>query len=960
MANNSFKILFLVGLTLFAGFTKSLNAQFFETGDPPANVRWRTFYSEHFQFIFPEDFELLTREYAVSFDQAWEKVTQQLRHSPDAVPVIIHPHVSQSNGLVAWAPRRMEIYPVTPQTIDGQSWIRLLAIHEIRHVAQISKLNQGFTSFLTLMAGEAGTGLTAGLIPSWFYEGDAVYAETAFSLAGRGRDPSFEMKIKAQVTDDKRIFSYDKSLFRSYRDFVPNHYEYGYQLVSFASEKYGHDIWVNTLNFTARNPFIPFSFRAGLKNQIGITPSELYRKTIDYRKNHWKNELQSNKTTDHLTFSPEKSDFINYYSPQFITDTSLVVLKDGPGYLRQIVTLNKKGEERTLHIPGFVSVNRISANGGKITWSETIPHKRWGNKSYSVIKLFDLNTNTENQLTRKSRFYAPALSPSGNYIATIENDLMNNCFLVILNSSDGTIISREKTPGGTFLQFPAWTSENEIVMTLLDDNGKHLMVFSTDTKVWEKILSGGNYDISRLAGNKEIILFHATWNGTDNIYALNRSSGNIYFITQSRHGAFEPAINSSGTIIAFSDYTNRGFEIKLSFPNFSPETSFTPPIEKSQPFYSAAIQNPVVFNIDKEKASGFISKPYRKTGSLFHFHSWAPFYYDFKNLDPVGNTEIYPGITLLSQNLLNTAVTQISYAYKNGNHFTSNSFTYSGFLPIMEFAMDYGDEPQVFSGRDTLGPGEIKNDLLNFRSRFYIPLNLTRNRFVTGLTPLLQISYNNSYYHYTLENEYRRGRITLDWRLNFFSYLRLSLRDISPLLGYQIRLRYLSSPFEDENFGSIFTATAIGFLPGFFDHHSIRLRANYQKQNPQKYIYRSILDFPRGFTSSRTERLHVLNADYIFPIIYPDLSIPGILFLKRIRGLVFIDYAINQNRVFNTSLNRLEWRRDDLYSTGAEIMADYHIFRLLMPFSTGIRINFMPEQKKTTTEFLFSINLNVF
>lgn len=922
-------------------------------------MRWRTFHTNHFQFIFPAEYEQKTREYAVSFNQAWERVAEQLNHQPKSIPVVIHPYVSRSNGLVVWAPKRMEIYPVPPQTIDPQPWIHQLAIHETRHVVQISKLNQGFTRALSILTGEQSIGLAAGIIPAWFYEGDAVYAETAYSLSGRGREPSFEMKISAQVSDDKKIFSYDKSQFGSYRDFVPNHYEYGYQMVAYASEKFGHDFWSETLDFTGSYPFIPFAFRRGMKKQQGISPDELYQLAVAERKLERKPEADS-LIKSLRTKSPDKKEYINYSSPQFLNENKLVVLKDGPGFVRQIVTLNENREEKRLYIPGSLSANRISVNAGKITWSETIPDARWGNQSYSVIKVFDISTKTETQLTRKTRYYAPALSPSGNYIAAVENDVLNNCFLVILDAWNGNIISRERTSEGTFLQFPEWTSENEIVMTRQDDKGKHIVSFDSSNMAWSTLLSGGNYDLTRPTGNKETIYFNSTWNGKDDIYALERSSGEIFKLSDSEYGIFEPALNQDGQAIAYSNYTHRGFKVDIITEGINSDTPFIPPMDAPNPYYLSAIKEPIEFQPDGEKANGFKSEPYSKLGHLFKFHSWAPFSYDFENINPVDNPEIHPGITLLSQNLINTSVSQLSYAYKNGKHFTSNSFTYSGFLTVMEFGMNYGDDPLIYSGRDTIGPGEIKSDFLNIRSRFYIPLKLTMNRYIRGLTPSLQLNYNNSYYHYTLEDEYRRGRVSMDWQLNYYSYLRLAPKDISPRWGSQLRFRYFSSPFEKENFGSIFTTTAIGYLPGLFRHHSIRLRGNYQKQNPVKYLYQSLVEFPRGFPIMRTEVLYTLNADYFLPLLYPDLSIPGLIYLKRLRGAVFYDYALNNYRFYNQTLNQIQWMNQAFYSTGVEIIADYHLFRMLFPFSTGIRINYLPQYGKVKTELIFSINLGVF
>jgi len=95
----------------------------------------------------------------------------------------------------------------------------------------MQKLKQGTTNVLYYMFGDQAIGAIMGIfLPFWFIEGDAVYSETIFSKSGRGRSPDFTMDLKAQVLD-KKIYPYDKALYGSFRDYVPDHYTLGYELV---------------------------------------------------------------------------------------------------------------------------------------------------------------------------------------------------------------------------------------------------------------------------------------------------------------------------------------------------------------------------------------------------------------------------------------------------------------------------------------------------------------------------------------------------------------------------------------------------------------------------------------------------------------------------------------------------------------------------------------------------------
>ena len=188
----------------------------------------------------------------------WEEVYKyagrSLKHSPKKISVLVHTESAYSNGFVTWAPKRIEMYNSPNQDNYAQDWLQQLALHEFRHVVQLDKLNDGFTKMLSYILGEQAVGAVLGMfVPMWFLEGDAVTNETALTQSGRGRSPEFEQGMRAQIMD-KEIYPYEKAMFGSYKDYVPNHYEMGYQLVAGARARYGADIWERALYNTGRNP----------------------------------------------------------------------------------------------------------------------------------------------------------------------------------------------------------------------------------------------------------------------------------------------------------------------------------------------------------------------------------------------------------------------------------------------------------------------------------------------------------------------------------------------------------------------------------------------------------------------------------------------------------------------------------------------------------------------------------
>lgn len=933
-------------------------SQFYERGQDPSFIKWKQIRTENYQIIFPESYTREAQRLANILEYAYNYVSFSLKNKPRKISVIIHNYSVRFNGFVAWAPKRMELYPTAPQNIYPQDALEQLALHELRHVVQVDKLHQGLTRILYYVFGEMATGVISGMLPIWYLEGDAVATETALSNAGRGRLPSFEMKLRSLSLEKGGVYRYDKAYLGSYKDYVPDYYQYGYQMIAYTRQKYGNRWWDQSLNYVARNPFLINPIHFSLYNNLGLNKRRLYDATFRELGRQWSADATKLHYTSFDTLNVRNGDlYTSYRFPQYLNDSVIVTEKTSLDKIPRFVTLNKDGKETVIHCPGFHDAVRLSAVNNTLLWTEIIPDIRWGNRDFSVIKKYDITTGEETLLTWNTRYFSPSLSPDGKNIATIEVTIQNQERLLVLDSKNGAVIRKISIPEKAHAMMPAWSKNGGcIYLILLTENGKSIQKIDLVSEKWEVVLEPGSHDIMTIAPGQKYLFFHSTYSGIDNIYAVDLANKNVFQVTASRNGAFDVAVSPDGKRIAFSDYCSAGYNIGEKVLNY-PEFKALDEVGKIGNEWHAVLasQEAEVIETSDVPKKQFEVNPFRKFPHVFHFHSWAPFYTDLNEIG-LDNFQLYPGFMLLSQNKLSSVVSSIGYAYKESRHQFFSTLTYKGQYPVIDLSLNYGGAPLVIP--DTLA---VSSSDLSFNSRIYLPLNLTRNRFVRALIPSFETEYRNLYIHNDESNLFEKGLWTNRYRLYGYNYLKLAHRDFLPKWGQTIDIRYANNWFNREEQGSIYSLQMSFYFPGLIPNHSIRLSGGIEKRsNVKRMFYYNSLNFPRGYNSSivtpLAKNMQRVSAEYSLPIWYPDINISSILYFKRLRGSLFYDYC--RGKVFNSESSDFNPDYDIYTSTGSSLVLDFHFLRIRFPISVGVEYAYLPMIK--SNEFSMILNINVF
>lgn len=950
---SKFKNPLLLFICLLA--SSGLRAQFMDYGSDPARFKWNIVRLPHYNLVYPQGTDSMAYRYALYLENAYPHMQKTIGKPMKAkFPVILHPANMISNGMVSWAPRRMELITTPSSDLGIQSWDKHLVLHESRHVFQTGKVMRGIFKPFYYLIGEQAAGVAAFFLPVWFLEGDAVGTETAMSNGGRGRLPEFNMAYRAQMLGGDKFYSFDKWLLGSYKNYTGTYYALGYDMTSYARQRYGGDIWDKSTTRYTRNLFFEGSF----KHYTGSSFKQLYHDTFDFLREEWKKQDTAIIVPEYL--SPANKTYTSYRYPLAINDSVIIAVKSGLKDINSLVTISN-GKEKRLSYIGSIN-SRLDFQNNRIYWTEIVPGIRWTHENYSVLKYYDLDKGRTKTVSPRQRYLTPSIDKNGQMAAVSRSTIAGKNQLVLIDLESEKELKSFDVPDNAFIKELTFGEDDKIAAIAVTDAGVTLFQFTPSSGIWKALLQTTSANITSPVWKNGKIYFESGVNGTNNIYCLNPSDNQVYRLTNARFGAFDPSLSKLDNRLLFADYQANGYRIASLSPDnlLFEKTDFGKPIP--MPF-TEALAAQEQFNLDSARLEtiDFQPKRYRKGIHTFKIHSWAPFYYDVAEAMNTSasdlSTIVKPGATIMSQNTLNTAIMQAGWYYHKGYHHGKLSFTYQGWFPVIDLAADYGDKAfnMAWKTNDKGQPvtqGYYTNrNLLEAEARIYLPFNLTRNQRIRGIQPAFTYYFTNNKYQEYSTQKFRNFQYILP-EILFYNYRRKAQRDILPRNGYQLRLQYMMTPFNTENYGSLYAARLTTYWPGIVRNHGLMLRLGYQYQdldNKALYLPKHLLEKPRGYNFQyQTQQQWAFKADYALPLLTPDLSIGSLIYIRRLRANLF--YDLSRNQVSRKS----SWTTQSSY--GADLIFDWNVLRMSYPLTTGVRLIKPIDYGNFQAEMLFSVS----
>ncbi len=920
-------------------------------------MKWSELRTPEVRVVYPDTVAGVARRTLFYIGAVRPDISYGFTRGPMRIPFVLHPENFRSNGLVMYLPKRVEF--LTTPAVDSYAmpWVKQLVAHEYRHAVQYNNLDRGVIRVLSRLLGQQGS--TVGLLcmPFWAMEGDAVMIETAMSSFGRGLQPSFSMGYRAmqRVGRDRKDRRYrtnvDKWFCGSYRDYIPDHYQLGYQLCSYAYDRYGDRVWDKVVRFGARNPYLFATTRIALEKYYGTNVSKLFRATFDDLQCYWDALPATGDSARTLTELPE-GNHTTYAWPQPAGDSTVVALKTDYDRPSRLVMIDRRtGEERTAAYVGQVST-RPAVDGGRIWWTEYRRSKLFDERVYSQLCYMDFADERPRAVTGVRQALYPAAGGGG--LGWVEYDPDGRYALMV--GKPGTADCRRyPIPDDKEIHGLAWDDASRGWYVLAtDDSG--MWIGRVDAEGLHPVTQGAYITLSNLRAAGGRLYFGSIASGKDEAHCYDLAEGREYRLTESTYGSFAPAPAGEGVLV--TTYDRRGYRVAEQ-----PATEGTTVVPATLP---VNLVNPPrrrweVVNLDTVRfaaadsaaqAQTFRAKRYRKGTHLLHVHSWMPVSFDpFEAIDE-HRIDLNLGVTLLSQNLLSNTEAYLSYGWNhNEGSFVKLGTRYFGLGVHLDFEAEYGGN-QLFYALRSFDP--------QTREPVFQPRPAPDKHYSVGLAATLPLYLQHGYHtrQFSLsaawnysngmvaeldriewageaianigEIGFRKGLHKLSFGAQWSDQVQMAHRDFAPRWGYVARAGYTFNPSNDD-FSDLLSFYGRLYLPGFAQHHSFSVAGHYQTSlgghafpsGDIPLAYKSSQLLPRGFST-----VDILPNDYTaaqinyqFPLCYPEGGIESVLYFKRIRLNIGADYA----RFRHPAGRGMAWR--NIWSVGGGLVFDINAFR---------------------------------
>jgi len=848
-------------------------------GGHRSHQRWMQIKTDTVQLIFSPGLDSQAQRAATLIHLlARERpITLGARVAP--IPIILQHRTVIPNGYVQVGPTRSEwfLQPDLDNFSNGAiGWSDQLALHEYRHVEQFASMKKGLSKLALQLFGEQAFDLAINAaVPNWFFEGDAVWQESALTKQGRGKLSRFMNSFPVLWAAGKK-YNWLKIRNGSYKDWVPNHYELGYLIVNYGYQQFGDQFWGKVIQDAVSYRSLLYPFQAAIKKHTGLSHQTFIKQSLQY----YRDSASVHSIAAGTPWFKANKRFVDHRQfPYGVGQDSLLYIRSTNRHRPGFYLFDGEKEHR-LRTQDIALDPQFSYRAGKIVYAafERDPRRGW--ITFSSLRLFDLPSRTQVDLTNHSRYFSPDISAAGMVVA-VQVQEEGTTSLHWLETPSGKLLHTYQSPAGYFLTDPKFIGEDSVITAARQADGTMALLLITKDR--EEVLTPFlPFSIGFPQYHQGAVYFTGGFAANDNLYQYKFSTKKLYRLIDKGLGKYQ--VHVAHDRLYWSEQQAEGYQLRSilidSIQAVEFDLSSVATLQSQKVAFQQSTDKWTNFS---NKASLYPAQPYKKSTQLINFHSWRPAYED-----PLFS------LTLYGENALNTMQTEVRYQYNESErtHGLGTALSYGNWFLQANGGVDYTFRRQ-FTSRGVTRTW----DQFDARVGWVLPLTDTRGRYFRQL---------NLSSHYVLRTDFFKGfdRDTFGVRsiqhfvhgLSGTFQTNTAIQHIFPRLGltYATAFRHSISAIP----GIQFNGQVKIYLPGLLQHHHLVAGLYWQERDTMSRLaFGNRFPYSRGYVGRYFSRMWRTSLDYHFPIWHPDWGLANLAYLSRIRTAFFYDYT----RVYSTN-----------------------------------------------------------
>ncbi len=561
---------------------------------------WRTLESENFRVLFPSHLKEIADLAAQYLEETHCFLAPILRWQPHyKTQILVIDNSDIANGLTAALLRVGIVLWVTPpENWDSNGyyddWLRLLVVHEYTHFLNMDATSS-FWSPLRFIFGDLG--LPNSTWTPWMLEGLAVYMETRFTTAGRGRSPYYEMALRTAI--EEQTFNTPSFVtinqISGKNPYFPGgdtRYQFGYQLINEVTKeikrpdfsgvsydkkdriKTGEDILGILSERGSRR--VPFFINDNLENITGKDWYTFWNQWTEKTQKRMQNDLHTirNQPLSKVTLLTEKDHFksSNLLSGAISPDGKWIAYTMESADQRSGLFLKNEKTKETKRLDDKIGGAGMSFTPDSRTLFYSEIRQKGQYATWSDLRAYDLEKNYSYELTSNLRAKDPHVSPDGKWVifTLTETAITQLALAPLIKVSEeyklGRILKIEFGSKYDHVANPKFSIDGSKIYCSFHPNGKSqedILVYDRSTQKISVFFSDGNYNRFPIENALGQVYFISNLTGVNNLYHYLEPGKKPELVTNITTGIQFPFFNLSNkqTYIYASVFSSSGWKL---------------------------------------------------------------------------------------------------------------------------------------------------------------------------------------------------------------------------------------------------------------------------------------------------------------------------------------------------------------------------------------------------------------